>query len=124
MREFKTGVDGPLAEKIVKRFMVSVRQFPRPENPEEYKSMVIEWMDALNHPARKFRPHVYEQAVTSWFAEAKSNTWPPMPGDVLEHCEKVMERINADPVQGREMRQWNEDRRMARIAYLVGDEDA
>lgn len=123
-QDFKTGVDGPLADKIVKRLIASVRQFPKPDSPEEYKALVVEWRDALNWPEQSYRPHVYEEAVTSWLATAKSTSWPPMPGDILEHCGLVMERIYQDPVRGREMREWNEARKQARIAYLVGDDDA
>lgn len=123
-QDFRTGVDGPLAERIVKRLTSSVRNFPRPETPEDYKDLVIEWRDALNYPDKAYRPHVYEEAVTSWLAAAKSNTWPPMPGDILEHCALVMERINQDPRRRAEMDAWREARRTARIAYLVGDDDA
>lgn len=121
-QDFKTGVDGPLAEKIVKRLITSVRQFSKPDTPEEYRDLVIEWRDALNFPPQTYRPHVYEEAVTSWLSQAKSTSWPPMPGDILEHCGYVMERIYADPVRGPEMRAWNEARKQARIAYLVGDD--
>lgn len=122
--DFTTGVDTALAAKIVHRLSVSVRQFQKPQTKEDFAALVTEWRDALNYPAKKFRPHVYEEAVTAWLSSSTSTSWPPMPGDVLESCEKVMEKIYADPVRGREMRDWTEARRMARIAYLVGDEDA
>ena len=124
MDNFITGVDDTLAAKIVHRLITSVRQFPKPETPEEFAELAAEWRDALNWPEQSYRPHIYEEAVTSWLATAKSNTWPPMPGDILEHCGLVMERIYQDPVRGREMREWNEARKQARIAYLVGDDDA
>ena len=121
-QDFKTGVDGPLAERIIKRLIASVRQFPKPDTPEEYRMLVVEWRDALNYPEQTYRPHVYEEAVTSWLATATSSSWPPMPGDILEHCQVVMERINANPARREEMRAWNEARRDARIAMLVGDD--
>ena len=124
MDDFITGVDDALALKLVHRLMTSIRQFPKPDTPEDFAALVKEWKDALNWPEQSYRPHVYEEAVTSWLATAKSTSWPPMPGDILEHCGLAMERIYQDPVRGREMREWNESRKQARIAYLVGDDDA
>lgn len=122
MHDFTTGVDDNVAAKIVHRLMVSVRQFPKPETPAEFVELATEWKDALNYPEQTYRPHVYEEAVTSWLATATSSSWPPMPGDILEHCQVVMERINANPARREEMRVWNEARRDARVAMLVGDD--
>ena len=122
MDDFITGVDDALALKLVHRLMTAVRQFPKPDTPEEFAALVKEWKDALNWSEQTYRPHVYEEAVTSWLATATSSSWPPMPGDILEHCQVVMERINANPARREEMRVWNEARRDARVAMLVGDD--
>lgn len=116
---FKTGVDGPLAEDIVKRLMRAIRQFPKPDTPKAYKELVTEWRSALNFPKVSYPPHVYERAVTSWLSEAKSDSWPPMPGDIIEHCKKVMTAIHDDPVEGPQMREWQEARREARIEKMI-----
>lgn len=124
MHDFTTGVDDAIAARIIHRLIKSVRQFQKPETPEDFAELAAEWRDALNYPDKTYRPHIYEEAVTSWLATAKSNTWPPMPGDIVEHCELVMERINSDPARRPEMVDWYEARKMARIARMVGEDNA
>ena len=120
--KFRVGVDADLAKKIVDDLGMFVRQFPKPTDPVAYTKLVDQWEKSLNMSDNKYPPNVYEEAVSSWLAAATSKTFPPYPGDILEHCHKVMERIARDPVRGPKMKQWQEDRRMSRIAWLVGED--
>lgn len=117
---FKTGVTTEQVDKILKRLMSMMRTFPRPTDPQEYTDLVGEWEKALNFVGTKFPPFVYDEAVTSFLSEATAKTYPPLPGDIINHCKKVMDKINADPVRGPKMREWQQQRREHRVALLTG----
>lgn len=120
---FKVGVDGPLAEKIVRRLGRHVRMFPKPSDPDEWQDLVETWRDALNVADVAYPPSIYLEAITSWLSQAKSTSFPPFPGDILEHCQIVMSRIDRDPVRGPKMREWREEYRLARIDSMVADDE-
>lgn len=117
---FTVGVTHRQVEGILKRMMSMMWNFHRPEDPQEYADLVGEWEKALNFVGTKFPPFVYDEAVTSFLAEATSKTYPPLPGDILDHCKKVMEKIKTDPVRGPKMREWQQQRREHRVAMLTG----
>lgn len=116
---FKTGVDTATAEKIVKRLIAAVWGFKRPQSDEEYADLVDTWRDSLNFNATTYPKAIYLEAVTSWLSEATADSRPPLPGDIVAHCKKVMERISKDPVRGPKMQAWLEGRREARIEQLI-----
>lgn len=118
---FETGVDMDTAEKIIKRIIASVWRFRKPRTEKEHADLVETWRDALNFSKSTYPANIYLDAVTSWLSDATEDTNPPMPGDILAHCSKVMERIAADPERGPKMRAWLEARREARIDQLAGD---
>lgn len=119
---FRTGVDTDLAQQIVEELGMFVRQFHIPSDPAQYMRLVAQWEKSLNM-GKKYPPHIYLDAISSWLAEATHKTFPPYPGDILEHCRKVMDRIGDDPIEGPKMKKWWEDRRMARIEWMVGEDN-
>lgn len=116
---FKTGVDTTTAEKIVKRLIATVWGFKRPQSDEEYAELVDTWRDSLNFNDTTYPKAIYLEAVTSWLSEATADSRPPLPGDIVAHCKKVMAKIDKDPVRGPKMRKWQEDYREARIEQLI-----
>lgn len=120
---FRTGVDTEQADKIVQRIIANVWRFKVPQTPEEYADLVETWRDSLNFSPSTYPPAIYLEAVTSFLSEATHDTNPPMPGDILLHCKKVMDRIAKDPDRGPKMRAWQEARREARTRMLAGEDN-
>ena len=117
---FTVGVTPNQVEDILKRMMSVMWNFHRPGDPQDFTKLVLEWHNALNFTDTKFPPSIYDEAVTSFLAEATAKTYPPLPGDIIAHCKKVMEKIKTDPVRGPKMQEWQQQRREHRVALLTG----
>ena len=117
---FNIGVTTSQVDEILKRLMSMMRTFPRPESEEDYRKLVSEWERALNFSGTKYPPAIYAEAVTSFLSEATVKTFPPLPGDILLHCKKVMERIHSDPARRAKIEKWQQQRREHRVALLTG----
>lgn len=117
-------VDWATAMQIVQTLIDMAPRFRTPTSPEKFNEIVGHWHRALNLNNSVIPQQIYLDAVDSWLSEANQDTWYPAPGDIIAHTRKVMERIDRDPVRGPKMREWLEEQKQARIALLVGDDDA
>ena len=107
------------AQEVVDRLIASCWNFRTPESPQQKKMLVEMWQQGLS--GYNYPPFVYQEAVSSWLASAKNNPAPPYPGDILEHCRRVIERIESDPKRRPGLEKWREDYKLKRVAELTGE---
>lgn len=101
-----------IADDMIKKIKIVCPRFSVPASPGDRKILVGSWARALS--STSYPSFVYDMAVDSFFQEASRDDNPPMPGDVLRHCLKVISRIERDPVLGPQLEEWRERRLLER----------
>lgn len=89
-----------------------------PSKQSDRDKLVNLWAGALSSTA--YPPNVYEEALRSWLMEATSDSNPPMPGDIIRHCRKAIERIEQDTQRRKKLEKWREQRILDRDRAMYG----
>ena len=105
--------------ELLKHMALLFPYFRIPTERGEAEFFVSSWANALNRDV-DWPAHVYQEALDSYFASLTGRSSTPVPGDIREHCRKVIERIESDPVRGPKLREWREQRRLEREQQFLG----
>lgn len=114
--------DDRVARNLVENIKLSCPRFSVPKDHDAYERLIRLWSSALS--VVDYPPNVFEDAFALWLRGASSQDNPPMPGDILAACRRVVAEIESDPVRGPRLREWRERRRDERIRRLSAPESA
>lgn len=110
-----------IAEDLIDGIALSFKWFTAPEDKGKYDRLVDQWARSLKSAGMNYPPNIYDEALDLIIANASGKDDPPMPGDILRACERVMEKIESDPARRRGLYEWRQKYRLARVAELTGE---
>lgn len=101
-----------IADDMIDKIKIVCPRFSVPSDARNRQILVGSWARALSSTV--YPSFVYDMAVDSLFQEASRDDNPPLPGDILRHCRKVVGRLERDPVLGPQLEEWRERRLLER----------
>lgn len=107
-----------VASDLIDEIKLVCPRFSMPSKASDREKLVKLWAGALS--STSYPPNVYEEALRSWLMDATSESNPPMPGDILRHCRKAIERIEQDPRRRKKLEKWREQRMNDRDRAMFG----
>ena len=110
-----------MAVELLDNIELAFKWFTIPDDKAKYDRLVSQRERSLRAAAMNYPPNIYHDALDLIIANASSKDDAPMPGDILRACEKVIERIESDPVRRKGLYEWREKYRLARIEQMTGE---
>ena len=110
-----------VAVELLDNIELAFKWFTIPDDKAKYDRLVSQWERSLKAAGMNYPPNIYHDALDLIIANASSKDDAPMPGDILRACEKVIERIESDPVRRKGLYEWRERYRLARIEQMTGE---
>ena len=110
-----------VAVELIDNIELAFKWFTIPDDKSKYDRLVSQWERSLRAAGMNYPPNIYHDALDLIIANASSKDDAPMPGDILRACEKVIERIESDPVRRKGLYEWREKYRLARIEQMTGE---
>ena len=110
-----------VAVELIDNIELAFKWFTIPEDKAKYDRLVSQWERSLRAGGLHLPPNIYFEALDLIIANASAKDDAPMPGDILRACDKVIERIESNPVRYKGLKEWRQKYKMARIEQLTGE---